>query len=261
MEYTETPPIFIQNPSIWIIDLKTRETIRRIDLTDQFIETANEFTGFSSITLDVDRDCENAFAYIPAKNKIITYSFNQNIFWVAGTTFSIIPNIISIALSKPTQRGLRTAYFHLEPTFPYDSSFINLDSRIEFSVSTTILKSGDVSYIQSNRLGIRDGDSYMHDIDMKSEVMFLTSYSRKAITCWDPSKVLDPKNMATIHQDDNTLNSTRDVQVDMRGFVWYLSTRFTDLVELDYNFRVFRFNAKNEIRDNVCNPRKNANDF
>lgn len=139
--------------------------------------------------------------------------------------------------------------------------FFNLRTDIrsikEYSVSTTVLKSGDVALLTLNEVGNRDSDSYMHDIDQKSSVMFLTSFTRHAITCWDPSKALRRSNMATLHQDDNTLINPTSLQVDTKGVVWYMSTKWERLLATDYNFRVFRFNAKNEIRYNICNPQKN----
>lgn len=121
------------------------------------------------------------------------------------------------------------------------------------------MKRNDNNYINLNNLGVRDGDSVMHDIDQKTNVMFGTSYSRNAIFCWDTAKDLKPQNIATIHQDDFTLRGTRDLQVDSKGYAWYMSSRWEEFVnngleDDEWNFRVFRFNTRNEIRSNICNP-------
>lgn len=52
----------IQRPSIWIVDLKTDETIRRFEIPESAVA---EGRGLASITVDTDKGCDKTFAYLP----------------------------------------------------------------------------------------------------------------------------------------------------------------------------------------------------
>lgn len=55
-------PVQVQQPSIWMIDLKSGAR-RRFEFPSNILATGS---GVASITVDVDRNnCDNAFAYIP----------------------------------------------------------------------------------------------------------------------------------------------------------------------------------------------------
>lgn len=62
----------IQRPSIWIVDLRTDEVIRRFDIP---ISVVAEGRGLASITLDTDNGCDKTFAYIPdlVNNQLYVY--------------------------------------------------------------------------------------------------------------------------------------------------------------------------------------------
>lgn len=120
----------IQPPSIWVIDLKTDERIRRYELPAPLSERPE---GMVTITIDVDEnDCANTFAYIPnmRARRIIVYDMKQNHAWgvkhnffhidplsgdfqIAGFEFQWDDAIFSIALGPRGRKyGYRWAYFH-----------------------------------------------------------------------------------------------------------------------------------------------------
>lgn len=71
----------VQPPSIWVLDPNSGNTIRRFEFPANIEQRGN---GVASITIDVDqRNCDNAFAYIPDLffNRMYVYSYKQNRMW------------------------------------------------------------------------------------------------------------------------------------------------------------------------------------
>lgn len=63
----------MQRPSIWIYDLERDRVIRRFEIPDTIVANG---VGMASITVDADdRNCENAYAYVPdlANSRIYVY--------------------------------------------------------------------------------------------------------------------------------------------------------------------------------------------
>lgn len=121
--------IVVQRPSIWVIDLKTKQTLRRYEVPASVVDIG---WGMTSVTLDVDdTDCNNAFVYIPDLQtyRIIVYSYAENRAWrfvhnyfflnplegdfnIAGIKFAWDDGIFSIALSNKKPNGYKIAFFH-----------------------------------------------------------------------------------------------------------------------------------------------------
>lgn len=260
---------FIQDPSIWVIDLRTDKTLRRFELAIPLQEMA---AGLQSITVDVDRTrCDEAFAYIPnsKNNKIIVYSYKDDEAWaftddtfklndqlttlkINDDEYDVIEGLYSIALGPRNLRNrTRIVYYH------------PLASFYEFSVSNRVLKSKELSQrddhvLDFTYLGTRGDNtqSGIHDYDYRTRVLFTTQVQKSSISCWNVDKLLTPHNVATVAQNSDTLIYPADLKVD-RTNIWYLSNQQPILEKsgMDikkYHFFIFKRPIRTLIDGTIC---------
>ncbi|XP_037025027.1 L-dopachrome tautomerase yellow-f-like [Bradysia coprophila] len=265
----------IQRPSLWVIDLKTDKRIRRFEIPETLVP---EGYGMISVRVDVEKDkCDDAYAYIAdyLKEKIYVYSFKTNRMWpvshvymndekkfgiykVDGVQFEWFDGIFSVALGrKSPSTGYRTAYFH------------PLSSNSEFQVSTKILRnetlSQDAQAIQPEFVKIgnrgKSGHSLMHEFDDRTSVIFFAMLTRNAITCWNSNTKYLAENQGTIIENDDRFKYPVDLNIDTNGTLWALSNNFVrfsygKLDTNEYNYRLWRGNPKDLVKNTVCEPRK-----
>ncbi|KAG4068821.1 hypothetical protein HA402_004969 [Bradysia odoriphaga] len=250
----------IQRPSLWLIDLKTDKRIRRFEIPESIVMEGH---GMISIRVDVEKDkCDDAYAYISdyLKEKIYVYSYKTNRMWpvshvymndekkfgiykVDGVEFEWFDGIFSVALGrKSPSTGYRTAYFH-----PL--------SRYRKTIDI-------VNFIQK-KIGNRgkSGHSMMHEFDDRTSVIFFAMLTRNAITCWNSNTKYLAENQGTIIENDNRFKYPVDLNIDTNGTLWALTNNFVrfsygKLDTNEYNYRLWRGNPKQLVKDTVCEPRK-----
>jgi hypothetical protein len=260
---------FIQDPSIWVIDLRTDKTLRRFELAIPLQEMA---AGLQSITVDVDRTrCDEAFAYIPnsKSNKIIVYSYKDDEAWaftddtfksndqlatlkINDDEYYVNEGLYSIALGPRNLRNrTRIVYYH------------PLASFYEFFVSNRVLKSKELSkrddhVLDFTYLGTRGDNtqSGIHDYDYRTRVLFTAQVQKSSISCWNVDKLLTPHNVATVAQNSDTLIYPADLKID-RTNIWFLSNQLPILEKTGmdikkYHFFVFKRSIRTMIDGTIC---------
>lgn len=110
----------------------------------------------------------------------------------------------------------RTVYFHA------------LSSNKEFSVPNYILKNetratSSKSYYEYTYLGSRGSDEHSASefFDEKTNVLFYTKISKKAIGCWLASKSYMQNTQGSI----DSLAYPTDIKIERNGNLWVLSNR------------------------------------
>lgn len=215
----------VQPASIWVINLKNDQLIKRFELPASLEAMMN---GLASITVDVDpHDCNNAFGYMPdlASNRLHVYSFRENRAWsfqheyfhhdpnyanlaIGNVNFAWNDGIFSLTLKPRGGRGFREAYFH---------PMIGVN---EYVVSTRILRNESLS-TRSNHghdfvlLGKRGetSQSTMHEYDPKTGVIFYADVGRSAVSCWNTNKEFSAENHHVIAKDDTEMVYPCDLNV------------------------------------------------
>jgi len=122
-------PKYVQQPSIWTIDLKTDKVLNRYEIPQSI---ARDGSGMASITIDaINCSSNDVFAYIPdlTLSQIIVFSLRENKAWrvqhnyfrmnpfegfynVDGLKFAWDDAIFSITLGKREKDSFRVAFFH-----------------------------------------------------------------------------------------------------------------------------------------------------
>ncbi|XP_061381860.1 L-dopachrome tautomerase yellow-f2-like [Danaus plexippus] len=261
-------PQQIRPPAIVIYNLSTDRQILRYDFKTSDIPAANTPTGLASITIDINGDCEDAFAYVPDLTTfgLIVFSLKDRDSWrlthnyfhfnpiagnlqVSGQFFQWSDGLFSITLTPPAR--CRTAYFH------------PLISTEEFSVSTCLLKnktaSSDRYYFDSyNYVGDRgrSSQSTMHGYHEKTGVIFFADIGRDAVSCWNSGNVLNPANVAVLVRDGKRMSYPSDLHIT-GDEVWVMANTlprfgYSRLDPNEYNFYVYRANVYDLISDTVC---------
>lgn len=265
-------PSQLQPAAIVIYDLETNTQIMRYPFKSSDIPAANTPTGLASITIDINGDCEDAYAYVPDLTTfgIIVYSLKENDSWrhshayfsfnpiastldIAGERFQWNDGVFSITLSERGADGCRMAFFH------------PLIGTEEFSVSTCVLKNPAVretrSYFSLYSLVGRRGDasqSTMHGLHRGSGAVFFADVGRDAVSCWNTAALLNPSNIAILARDRQRMSYPSDLHVT-GDEVWVMANTlprfgYSRLDTNEYNFYIYRGNAYELIKNTVCEP-------
>lgn len=122
----------------------------------------------------------------------------------------------------------------------------------------------------------------MHDYDPNSGIIFYSQVAINGVSCYNTKKQFSTDNHAIIQRDDNTMIYPSDLNVNMRSFpilylgLIYISVRIVLQVDSegtlwvmsnsmpvfiysmldtnDYNFRVWKVNARDAVHGTVCQP-------
>lgn len=270
LEYPPGNRTIVQNPSIWIFDLRLNRIFRRFTIPDGLYGV--EGVGLISLTVDTNAyNCDDAHAYIPnleLKN-LLVYSLRRNDIWtfshpfmqpdvsnmnyeLDGLKFGFPDGIFSIALS-PNIRD-RLAYFH------------PLASLQEFSVPTKVLKNKNLSPNKYSPgdfkdLGVRGAKSQsaIHDIDQRG-IAFYAEIQSNSIKCWNTANPVKVENIGTVYVNNETMIYPNDVEIDSIGDIWAMSNRFPIFIYrgLDpevYNFHIVRGRGDIAVLNTVCQVR------
>ncbi|CRL01323.1 CLUMA_CG014255, isoform A [Clunio marinus] len=259
----------IQQPSIWVIDLKNDSVINRYEIPPS---DAINGLGLANLAVDVISCDGNSFAYLPnlITSQIIVYNLEKNQSYtvqhnyfhmhpfegdynVDGLRFTWDDGIFSIALAERDKNSsYRLAYFHPMSSFS------------EFAVSTEVLQNetlatrsyhGDDFKLVGNRG--KNSQSTMHEFHEKSGTLFFAEINQNAVTCWNSKRSLKPSRLGTVAKDNLTLIYPSDLKV-VEDDLWVLSNRMIRHIysKLDtdggFNFRIFRTSVKDAIADTKC---------
>lgn len=256
----------VQRPSIWIIDLKTGQRVRRFEIP------LEDGTALASITVDVEPGrCDAAFAYFPDffNYRLHVYSFEENRLWtfvhnffyldplqgdfnVAGQRYQWRDGIFSITLGPTLEDGFRSALFH------------PMSSLNEYMVSTRILQNRTNAERMFHGqdfqfLGRRQefGQSNIHDFDETTGVVFYSEVARNAIGCWNSGDKFAAETHDIVFRDDLRLIYPSDLKVDNEGNLWVLSNRMPEFMygQMDvnaFNFRVWKGKTSEIIKGTNC---------
>lgn len=212
----------MNQPSLWVIDLKTNKKVRRFEIT----KTNDD--GYASITVDADsKNCNDAFAYIPdlVRRVLSVYSFRTDTIWtfkhnyfsfdplqgdlnVNGLKFQWDDGIFSITLGKRERNGFRTAYFH------------PMISNNEFTVNTQVLQNRSNSLREYHNddfelLGYRgpNKQSTKHAFDPKTGIMVYAEIARNGLGCWNSKIEFSEDNHDSFAQSDELMFYPTDISV------------------------------------------------
>lgn len=258
----------IQRPSIWVIDLRSDSVIRRFEVPASVVE---EGRGFASITVDTDKGCDRAFAYIPdlVNNRLYVYSFAANRMWtfehnyfnfdpiagdlnIGGQSFSWDDGIFSVTLGTKNKNGTRNAFFHA------------MASNNEFMVSNEVLQnealaqSGDYSR-DFQILGSRGNQrqSTMHEYDPITNVLFYAEIQQNGVGCWNTRKPFSAANHGTVAKNEQTMIYPSDLTIDDSGTMWIMTNSmpifiYSTLDANTFNFRIWKQNTAVAAKNTVC---------
>ncbi|KYN07654.1 Protein yellow, partial [Cyphomyrmex costatus] len=259
-------------PAIFIFDLRTDTLIRKFTLPDEQIK---QDSLYINIVVDIrNNDCGSAVAYLADvwRYGIVVYDFfkdatfrvEHHFFYpdplaaryeLHGIKFQWTDGIFGMALSPVDVHNDRTLFFHPMSSFR------------EFSVSTSVFKDKQTANYNTEKfmpVGKPRAKDYGHSsgsvID-DSGVMFFNMVTRDSVWCWDTRKEYIPQNLGVIGTSNESLVFPNDIKVDHESdqSVWLLSNRlpmylYGTLNSASINFRVFKANVKEAIRDTVCDP-------
>ncbi|XP_055374666.1 L-dopachrome tautomerase yellow-f2-like isoform X2 [Condylostylus longicornis] len=259
----------IQQPSIWILDLENGgKPLRRFEIPANIVTTGR---GLASITVDVDVNCDDAFAYIPDLQTyhLYVYSYRMNSIWsfshnylsfdpiagdldIGGVQFQWSDGIFSLTLGNKMSNGFRNAYFH------------PMASHSEFVVSTKVLQNqtnADRSWHGNDFmfLGIRgiNKQSTMHDFHTKSGTIFYAEIQNNGIGCWNTNKKFCSCNHEIIHSDVDKMIYPSDLTIDDEDNIWVMSNTmpryiYSRLDPNEYNFRIWTTTVKKAVQGTLC---------
>jgi len=115
--------------------------------------------------------------------------------------------------------------------------------------------------------------STMHSYHDGTGVIFFAEINKNAVSCWNVKAKLKASNMGLIAKDDETLVYPNDLSVSwsfaasifrlksafqvVDDELWVMSNRmirhiYTKLKSDDYNFRIFRQNVKEAVKNTRC---------
>ncbi|XP_037048820.1 L-dopachrome tautomerase yellow-f2-like [Bradysia coprophila] len=256
----------MNQPSLWVIDLKTNQKVRRFEIPD-----AND-NGYASITVDAEAEnCNDAYAYVPdlVRRVLSVYSFREDRMWtfkhnyfsfdpllgdlnVNGLKFQWDDGIFSVTLGTRQRNGFRTAYFH------------PMISNNEFTVNTQVLQNRSNSLREYhnddfNLLGYRgpNKQSTKHAFDPKTEIMVYAEIARNGLGCWNSKLEFSEANHDSMGQSDVLMFYPTDISIDENGVMWSLTNSFPrwlygSLNHSEYNFRVWRSPVQEAIAGTKC---------
>lgn len=271
LEFGDRPQV--QQPSIWIVDLKTMQRVHRFEIPTSIVTTG---IGLASLTIDAEAGhCDEAFAYIPDffNSRLHVFSLAENRMWsfihsyfhidplysnfaVAGQRYQWRDGIFSITLGPKMQendgKSHRVAMFHA------------MSSLNEFTVSTAVLKNSTAAARSFHGddfqwLGRRQemGQSAMHGYDATTGIVFYAEVGRNAIGCWNSKRRFHALNHDIVYKDDVNMIYPSDMMVDDEGFVWVMSNTmprfiYARLNETEYNFKIWRGKGRDMVAGTYC---------
>nr|XP_034188550.1 protein yellow-like isoform X2 [Osmia lignaria] len=259
-------------PAIFIFDLNTDTLIRKYILPEDQVK---EDSLYTNIVVDIrNEDCNSAVAYasdvfrygllVYDFFKDSSFRFQHHYFYpdplaskyeLHGVKFQWTDGIFGIALSPVDIHNDRTLFFHPMSSFR------------EFAVSTSILR--DKKTVEDNTdyfmpIGRPRAKDYGHSsgsVVDRNGVMFFNMVTRDSVWCWDTRKEYIPQNLGVIGTSNLSLVFPNDIKVDHEydQNVWLLSNRLATYLygsvdSSKVNYRVFKANAKEAIKDTVCDP-------
>ncbi|XP_071635267.1 yellow-h [Temnothorax longispinosus] len=258
-------------PAIFIFDLRTDTLVRKYTLPDEQIK---QDSLYINIAVDIrNNDCGSAVAYLADvwRYGIVVYDFfkdstfriEHHFFYpdplasryeLHGIKFQWTDGIFGIALSPVDVHNDRTLFFHPMSSFR------------EFAVSTSVFdkQNGEYNTEKFMPVGKPRAKDYGHAsgsaID-RNGVMFFNMVTRDSVWCWDTRKEYIPQNLGVIGTSNESLVFPNDIKVDHEPdqSVWLLSNRlpmylYGTLNSGSINYRVFKANVKEAVRDTVCDP-------
>ncbi|KAL6263206.1 hypothetical protein P5V15_006006 [Pogonomyrmex californicus] len=258
-------------PAIFIFDLRTDTLIRKYTLPDEQIK---QDSLYINIAVDIRNDCGSAVAYLADvwRYGIVVYDFLKDStfrvehpffypdplaarYELHGIKFQWTDGLFGIALSPLDVHDDRTLFFHPMSSFR------------EFAVSTSIFRdkqTADYNMEKFMPVGKPRAKDYGHSsgsaID-RNGIMFFNMVTRDSVWCWDTRKEYIPQNLRVIGTSNESLVFPNDIKVDHEPdqSVWLLSNRlpmylYGTLNSGNINYRVFKANVKEAVRDTVCDP-------
>ncbi|XP_011164537.2 protein yellow isoform X2 [Solenopsis invicta] len=259
-------------PAIFIFDLRTDTLIKKYVLPDEYIK---QDSLYINIAIDIrNNDCGSAVAYLADvwRYGVVVYDFfkdsafrvEHHFFYpdplasryeLHGIKFQWTDGIFGLALSPVDVHNERTMFFHPMSSFR------------EFAVPTSVFRDKRTAEFHSEKfmpVGKPRAKDYGHSsgsaID-KNGVMFFNMVTRDSVWCWDTRKEYIPQNLGVIGTSNESLVFPNDIKVDHEPdqSVWLLTNRlpmylYGTLNSGSINYRVFKADVKEAIRDTVCDP-------
>ncbi|XP_076169534.1 yellow-h [Ptiloglossa arizonensis] len=259
-------------PSIFIFDLTTDNLIRKYIIPDDQVK---EDSLYTNIVVDIrNEDCGTAVAYASDvfRYGLLVYDFakdssfriQHHLFFpdplaskyeLHGVKFQWTDGIFGIALSPVDIHEDRTLFFHPMSSFR------------EFAVSTSVFKDKKTAeestdyFMPIGRPRAKDYGHSSGSVVDRNGVMFFNMVTRDSVWCWDTRKEYIPQNLGVIGTSNLSLVFPNDIKVDHEydQNVWLLSDRlamylYGTIDNSKINYRVFKANAKEAIKDTVCDP-------
>jgi len=259
----------IQQPSIWILDLENNNNvIRRFEIPSSIVTSGR---GLASITIDINDNCNDAYAYIPDLQTyhLYVYSFRTNSMWsfshnyfsfdplagdlnIGGAQFQWNDGIFSLTIGNSVQDGFKKAFFH------------PMASSSEFLVSTKVLQNRtnaerswhgeDFKHLGNRGL---NKQSTMHDFHLKSGVIFYAEIQNNGIGCWNTNKEFCDCNHDVLQTNKDQMIYPSDLSIDNEDNIWIMTNTmprfiYGSLNPNEYNFRIWTQNAFKAVKGSVC---------
>ncbi|XP_031828175.2 yellow-h [Nomia melanderi] len=259
-------------PAIFIFDLLTDSLIRKYVFPDDQVKQDSLYTN---IVVDIrNEDCGSAVAYASDvfRYGLLVYDFMQDssfriqhhLFFPDplaskydhhGIKFQWTDGIFAIALGPVDTNDDRTLFFH------------PLSSFREFAVPTSVLKDKRSAENYTDAfmpIGLPRAKDYGHSsgsVVDRNGVMFFNMVTRDSVWCWDTRKEYIPQNLGVIGTSNLSLVFPNDIKVDHQydQSVWVLSNSlamylYGSIDNSKVNYRVFKANIKEAIKDTICDP-------
>ncbi|XP_065352581.1 protein yellow-like [Cloeon dipterum] len=182
-------------------------------------------------------------------DKTVFPSPEAGTFNVAGETFELMDGVLALALGPNLDQRGRTLYFSAMSSFQ------------QRWVHTSVLRNESAANSQplafQTGTQMRPGQSAGSGMD-KNGVLFFGFVNSDTLACWNTRKSFEPRNIAKLAQNSQTMQFFATVSVDKRQRVWAISSRFQSFFSgtmnpRDVNFRVFMAESSTElIKDTVC---------
>ncbi|XP_046466135.1 yellow-h isoform X1 [Neodiprion pinetum] len=259
-------------PELFIFDLKTDRLLKKYTLPKKYVK---QDSLYSNLAVDIRAgECEHAFAYLADvwRFGIVVYDlFKDKSFRIEhhfffpdplssryelhGLHFQWTDGIFGLSLSPVDVNNDRTLFFHPMSSFR------------EFAVSTSVLRDEKTAednpemFIPIGKPRAKYcGHSSGSAMD-RNGVMFFNMVTRDSIWCWDSRKEYIPQNLGVIGQSNVSLVFPNDIKVDHEPdqSMWALSNKlpmylYGKLDPHDINYRLFRANVKEAIKNTICDP-------
>ncbi|XP_017887536.1 protein yellow-like [Ceratina calcarata] len=259
-------------PAIYIFDLMTDNLIRKYIIPEDQVK---EDCLYANIIVDIrNEDCDLAVAYASDvfRYGLLVYDFYKDSsfrlqhrffypdplaskYELHGLKFQWTDGIFGLALSPVDIHNDRTLFFHPMSSFR------------EFAVSTSVLRDKRTAeentdyFMPIGRPRAKDYGHSSGSVIDRNGVMFFNMVTRDSVWCWDTRKEYIPQNLGVIGTSNLSLVFPNDIRVDHEydQNVWVISNRlamylYGSIDSSKINYRVFRANVKDAVKDTVCDP-------